>query len=137
MRQFMKGERKNKQPRKSLLLPHRAGGYKPPPLPPPPAVSICPTLHSLRHSCSTSEAGLKHTAQLRLALLSPGVGGSVVFKKFSHVDPSWPTVPAPDNFSDALLKSSPTPTFYGSEQTLCLSIQILQIRDTLPPQRPP
>ena len=61
-----------------------------------------------------------------------------MLEKFSHVDASWLTAPAPDNFSDILLKSfPPQPPFYASEQTLCVSIQILQIRDTLPPQWPP
>lgn len=87
----MKGKKK-KNSRESLCCSsHWAGGHKPPPLPPL-AVRIRPTLHSIKHMCSTSEAGLKHTAQLRLALLSPGGGESVTFEKFSHVDPSWPTV---------------------------------------------
>lgn len=122
MRQFMKGKKNRRE--SDCCSSHQAGGCKPPPLPPS-AVSIRPTLHSIKHTCSTSEAGVKYTAQLRLALLSPGVGESVVLKKFSHMDASWLTAPAPDNFSDILLKS-----FYGSEQTLCVSIQILQIRHT-------
>lgn len=97
MRQFMKGKKKKNSRESLCCASHRAGGHKPPPLPAL-AVSIRPTLHSIRHTCSTSEAGLKHTAQLRLALLSPGGGESVVFKKFSHVHPSWPTVSAQTTF---------------------------------------
>lgn len=128
MRQFMKGK---KNRRESLCCSsHRAGGCKPPPLPPS-AVGIRPTLRSIGHTCSTSEAGVKHTAQLRLALLSPGVGESVVLKKFSHMDAFWLTVPAPDNFSDISLKSSPpNPILWVRTNFVCFHPDIANQRHT-------
>ena len=43
-----------------------------------------------------------------------------MLEKFSHMDASWLTAPAPDNFSDILLKSFPPNPHSMRQNKLCV-----------------